>query len=99
MPLLLIRIFQDGLNGFGGAQRPDDKRLEEGELCGWVSLPHQIRARSFKILTRSLGPIFAKLPPPCRGFLPFHADGHWLACVWTASSNARPKCPLLVDII
>lgn len=50
-----------------------------------------------KVLTRSVGVMEWKSPgPPARrGFLPSHARGHWLECVWMASSSAREKCPRL----
>ena len=39
--------------------------------------------------TRCSGLMLLKLPPPWRGFLAFHSDGHWAAWVCTASSRAR----------
>lgn len=59
-------------------------------ISTWAEHQHSLRKH-----TRSVGSILSQLPPPCRGFLPFHASGHWLAWFWMASSSARWKCPLL----
>ena len=38
MPLLLVLVFQDARNGFGGGEGPDDEGSEEVEL-ETVSMP------------------------------------------------------------
>jgi hypothetical protein len=93
VPLLLVLLFENGLDRFRGCEGPHDEGLEEVELDRRQHVSHNESVLHQH--TRSVGIIFSKVFPPCIRFTPFHLYGHCALFPKIASSSARPWCPRL----
>jgi hypothetical protein len=75
VPGLFVRVFEEGLDGVGGGEGPENESFEEDELQ-MERLSRTIGEDRRCLLTRSSGVMLVNVPPAWVGFFPFHAAGH-----------------------
>lgn len=86
--VLLVRLVDQGFDGFGRGHGPENESVEQGELFTRSAASH--RGVASRARTLSVGAMELKVVLPESGFLESQADGHWDLWDAMASSNALP---------